>query len=41
MRLAPMYEAIRPETSGKRLMREKPAKFWALDISVRMVIAIN
>ncbi len=27
MTLAPMYEAIRRETSGKPLMREKPAKF--------------
>ena len=28
MTLAPMYEAIRHETSGKLLMREKPAEFW-------------
>jgi hypothetical protein len=28
MTLAPMYEAIRRETSGKPLMREKHAKFW-------------
>jgi hypothetical protein len=27
MTLAPMYEAIRRETSRKPLMREKPAKF--------------
>jgi hypothetical protein len=27
MSLAPMYEAIRCETSGKLLMREKPAEF--------------
>ncbi len=27
MSLAPMYEAIRRETSGKSLMREKPAEF--------------
>ncbi len=26
MSLAPMYEAIRRETSGKPLMREKPAE---------------
>jgi hypothetical protein len=26
MSLAPMYEAIRHETSGKPLMREKPAE---------------
>jgi hypothetical protein len=41
MSLAPTYEAIRLVTSGKLLMREKPAEFWALDISVRMVVAIN
>ncbi len=28
MSLAPTYEAIRHETSGKPLMREKPAEFW-------------
>jgi hypothetical protein len=28
MTFAPMYEAIRRETSRKPLMREKPAKFW-------------
>jgi hypothetical protein len=28
MSLAPAYEAIRCETSGKPLMREKPAEFW-------------
>ncbi len=28
MSLAPTYEAIRRETSGKPLMREKPAEFW-------------
>ncbi len=27
MSLAPMYEAIRGETSGKPLLREKPAEF--------------
>ncbi len=27
MSLAPTYEAIRCETSGKPVMREKPAKF--------------
>jgi hypothetical protein len=27
MSLAPRYEAIRRETSGKTLMREKPAEF--------------
>ncbi len=27
MSLAPMYEAIRHETSGKPLKREKPAEF--------------
>jgi hypothetical protein len=32
MSLAPMYEAIRCETSGKPLIREKPAEFWALDM---------
>jgi hypothetical protein len=28
MSLAPTYEAIRSETSGKPVMREKPAEFW-------------
>jgi hypothetical protein len=28
MSLAPTYKAIRHETSGKLLMREKPAEFW-------------
>ena len=28
MSLATPHEAIRRETSGKPLMREKPAKFW-------------
>jgi hypothetical protein len=28
MSLAPTYEAIRRETSGKPLMREKPAECW-------------
>jgi hypothetical protein len=28
MSLAPTHEAIRRETSGKPLLREKPAKFW-------------
>jgi hypothetical protein len=42
MTLAPMYEAIKRETSGKPLMRKKNLlSFWALAISVRMVININ
>jgi hypothetical protein len=28
MTLVPMYKAIRRETSGKPLMREKPAEIW-------------
>jgi hypothetical protein len=31
MSLAPTYEAIRHETSGKPLMREKPAEFWGTE----------
>ncbi len=30
MSLAPTYEAIRHETSGKPLKREKPAEFWGV-----------
>ncbi len=30
MSLAPTYEAIRRETSGKPLLREKPAEFWGI-----------
>ncbi len=38
MTLAPTYEAIKRETSGKPLIRKKNLlSFWALAISVRMV----
>ncbi len=38
MTLAPTYEAIKRETSGKHLLRKKKLlSFWALAISVRMV----
>ena len=37
MSLAPTYEAIKRETSGKPIFRKKTADSWALDKSVRMV----
>ncbi len=37
MALAPTYEAIKCETSGKPLLRKKLLSSWALDNSVRMV----
>ncbi len=37
MSLAPTYEAIKREISGKPLFRKKTADSWALDKSVRMV----
>ncbi len=37
MTLAPMYEAIKGETSGKPSIKKDLLSYWALDISVRMV----
>jgi hypothetical protein len=37
MTLAPMYEAIKRETSGKPSIMETLLSYWALDIGVRMV----
>ncbi len=37
MSLAPTYEAIKRETSGKPLFREKLLSSWAVDKSVKMV----
>ena len=37
MSVAPTYEAIKCETSGKPLLRKKPLSSWALDNCVRMV----
>ena len=37
MSLAPTYEAIKREISGKPFLRKKTADSWALDKSVRMV----
>jgi hypothetical protein len=40
MTLAPTYEAIRHETSGKPLMREKPAEFLGTGHQCKDGIAI-
>jgi hypothetical protein len=37
MSLAPTYEVIKREISGKPMLMKKPADSWALDKSVRMV----
>jgi hypothetical protein len=37
MSLAPTYEAIKREISGKPTSRKKTTDSWALDKSVRMV----
>jgi hypothetical protein len=37
MMLAPMYEAIKRETSGKTFSGKNPLSSWALDKSVSVV----